>query len=63
MAVTAHERKLLIGGEWVDTGDWIDVVSPYTGETVGRVAKAGTDEARRAVRVDTDRGRSRGADE
>ena len=49
MAVTAHERKLLIGGEWVDTGDWIDVVSPYTGETVGRVAKAGTDEARRAV--------------
>src|SRR5207302_10408129 len=49
MAVTAHERKLLIGGEWVDTGDWIDVASPYSGETVGRVAKAGRDEARRAV--------------
>src|SRR2546430_176342 len=49
MAVTARERKLLIGGEWVDTGDWIDIASPYSGETVGRVAKAGTDEARRAV--------------
>src|ERR671935_1136017 len=49
MAATATERKLLIGGEWVETGDWIDVRSPYSGETVGRVAKAGADEARRAV--------------
>jgi len=49
MAVTAQERKLLIGGEWVETGDWIDVASPYSSETVGRVAKAGRDEARRAI--------------
>src|ERR671935_1385749 len=49
MAATATERKLLIGGEWVETGDWIDVRSPYSGETVGRVAKAGADEARRAI--------------
>jgi acyl-CoA reductase-like NAD-dependent aldehyde dehydrogenase len=49
MAVTAQERKLLIGGEWIETGDWIDVVSPYSGETVGRVAKAGADETRRAI--------------
>jgi acyl-CoA reductase-like NAD-dependent aldehyde dehydrogenase len=49
MAVTAQERKLLIGGEWTETGDWIDVASPYSGETVGRVAKAGADEARRAI--------------
>ena len=49
MAVTAHERKLLIGGEWDDTGDWIDIASPYSGETVRRVAKAGPDEARRAM--------------
>src|SRR5207237_418705 len=49
MAVTAQERKLLIGGEWVETGDWVDVASPYSGETVGRVAKAGADEARRAI--------------
>ena len=49
MAVTAQERKLLIGGEWTETGDWIDVVSPFSGETVGRVAKAGADETRRAI--------------
>jgi acyl-CoA reductase-like NAD-dependent aldehyde dehydrogenase len=49
MATTATERKLLIGGEWVDTGDWIDIRSPYSGESVGRVAKAGADETRRAI--------------
>jgi acyl-CoA reductase-like NAD-dependent aldehyde dehydrogenase len=49
MAVTAQERRLLIGGEWIDTGDWVDVASPYSGETVGRVAKAGADETRRAI--------------
>jgi acyl-CoA reductase-like NAD-dependent aldehyde dehydrogenase len=49
MAVTAQERKLLIGGEWIETGDWIDVASPYSGEIVGRVAKAGADETRRAI--------------
>jgi acyl-CoA reductase-like NAD-dependent aldehyde dehydrogenase len=49
MAVTATERKLLIGGEWVETGDWVDVRSPYSGEVVGRVAKAGSDETRRAI--------------
>jgi len=49
VAVTALERKLLIGGEWVETGDWVEVASPYSGETVGRVAKAGADEARRAI--------------
>src|ERR671923_379660 len=49
MAVTATERKLLIGGEWVETGDWQDVRSPYSGDVVGRVAKAGAEETRRAV--------------
>ena len=49
MAATATERKLLIGGEWVATGDWLDVASPYSGETVARVAKAGSAEARRAL--------------
>ena len=49
MAVTTVERRLMIGGEWVETGDWIEVRSPYSGEVVGRVAKAGADEARRAV--------------
>src|SRR5712691_2256521 len=49
MAATATERKLLVGGEWVETGDWIDVRSPYSGEVVGRVAKGGADETRRAL--------------
>jgi acyl-CoA reductase-like NAD-dependent aldehyde dehydrogenase len=49
VAVTTVERKLLIDGEWVDTGDWQEVRSPYSGDVVGRVAKAGADVARRAV--------------
>jgi acyl-CoA reductase-like NAD-dependent aldehyde dehydrogenase len=49
MAVTATERKLFVGGEWIETGEWLEVRSPYSGEPVGRVAKAGADEARRAV--------------
>ena len=49
MATTALEKKLLIAGEWVETGDWVEVRSPYSGDVVGRVAKAGAAEARRAV--------------
>jgi acyl-CoA reductase-like NAD-dependent aldehyde dehydrogenase len=49
VATTASEKKLLIGGDWIETGDWLDVRSPYSGDVVGRVAKAGTAEARRAV--------------
>ncbi|HWH55072.1 MAG TPA: aldehyde dehydrogenase family protein [Gaiellaceae bacterium] len=49
MAVTASERKLLIAGEWVETGEWIEVASPYSGETVGRVPKAGAGETLRAI--------------
>jgi acyl-CoA reductase-like NAD-dependent aldehyde dehydrogenase len=43
------EKRLLIGGEWIETGEWIDVRSPYSGDVVGRVAKAGTREACQAV--------------
>ncbi|MGH3133987.1 MAG: aldehyde dehydrogenase family protein [Gaiellaceae bacterium] len=49
MATTATERKLLIGGEWVETSEWIDVRSPYDGEPVGRVPKAGAAETRTAL--------------
>jgi len=49
MAATATERKLLIDGEWIETGDWLEVRSPYSGDVVGRVAKGGAAEARRAV--------------
>ena len=47
--MTATERKLLVGGEWIETGEWIDVRSPYSGDVVGRVAKAGAGETRRAI--------------
>src|SRR5437588_10068458 len=49
MATTLTERKLFVGGEWVETGEWIDVRSPYSGEVVGRVAKAGAEETGRAI--------------
>ena len=49
MATTLIERKVFVGGEWVETGDWTDVRSPYSGEVVGRVAKAGAAETKRAI--------------
>src|ERR671930_1226163 len=49
MATTALERKVFVAGEWMETGDWLEVPSPYPGEVVGRVAKAGAAETRRAV--------------
>src|ERR671937_1086788 len=49
MATVATERKVFVAGEWVETGEWIEVRSPFSGEVVGRVAKAGAAEARRAV--------------
>jgi acyl-CoA reductase-like NAD-dependent aldehyde dehydrogenase len=49
MAVTVQARKLLLDGEWIETGDWQDVNSPYSGETVARVARAGAEHARKAL--------------
>src|SRR2546421_3560087 len=49
MATVTTERKLFVGGEWVETGEWIEVRAPYSGEVVGSVAKAGTGETRRAI--------------
>ncbi len=49
VATTATERGLLIDGDWIETGDWLEVRSPYGAALVGRVAKGGAEEARRAV--------------
>src|SRR2546421_12906379 len=49
MATVTTERKLFVGGEWVETGEWIEVRAPYSGDVVGRVAKAGAEETRRAI--------------
>jgi acyl-CoA reductase-like NAD-dependent aldehyde dehydrogenase len=43
------EKRLLIGGEWIDTGEWIDIRSPYSGDVVGRVGKAGASETCQAL--------------
>jgi len=49
VVATAREQRLLLDGEWIETGAWQEVRSPYSGELVARVAKAGAAEARRAV--------------
>ena len=49
MATTVIDHALLIAGERVETGEWTEVRSPFSGEVVGRVAKGGAAEARRAV--------------
>jgi acyl-CoA reductase-like NAD-dependent aldehyde dehydrogenase len=49
MATTATDRPLLIGGERIETGEWTEVRSPYSGEVVGRIAKGGAAETRRAL--------------
>ena len=38
-AVQAVDHKLLAAGEWVETGAWDEVESPYDGSPVGRVAQ------------------------
>jgi acyl-CoA reductase-like NAD-dependent aldehyde dehydrogenase len=43
------DHSLLIGGERVETGEWTDVRSPYSGDVLGRIAKGGAAEARRAL--------------
>jgi acyl-CoA reductase-like NAD-dependent aldehyde dehydrogenase len=49
MATIATGHPLLIDGERVETGDWTEVRSPFSGEVVGRVAKGGAAETRRAL--------------
>src|SRR5438094_6056219 len=49
MATAVSDHPLLIGGERVETGEWMEVRSPYSGDVVGRVAKGGAAEARRAL--------------
>ena len=35
----AVDHKLLAAGEWIETGEWGEVKSPYDGSVVGRVAQ------------------------
>ena len=47
--MTLQERKLLLDGDWIETGEWHEVRSPYSGEPVARVPQANAGHARRAV--------------
>ena len=42
-------ERLFLAGEWLETAESFEVRSPYSGEVVGRIARAGAVEARRAI--------------
>lgn len=47
---TRTDFRSLVDGEWIETGAWIDVRSPYDGELVGRVPDGDAALVDRAVR-------------
>ncbi len=49
--VNAADHKLLAAGEWIETGEWSEVKSPYDGNPVGRVAQGDEALVDRAVRA------------
>ena len=50
MATTTESvRKMLVGGDWYETGETLDVTSPFDGTVVAQVAYGGADDARRAI--------------
>jgi acyl-CoA reductase-like NAD-dependent aldehyde dehydrogenase len=49
--VKAVDHKLLAAGEWIETGEWGEVKSPYDGTVVGRVAEGDAALVDRAAKV------------
>ncbi len=49
--VKAVDHKLLAAGEWIETGEWGEVRSPYDGTVVGRVAEGDAALVDRAARA------------
>jgi acyl-CoA reductase-like NAD-dependent aldehyde dehydrogenase len=49
--VQAVDHKLLAAGEWIETGEWGEVKSPYDGTLVGRVAEGDAGLVDRAVKA------------
>jgi acyl-CoA reductase-like NAD-dependent aldehyde dehydrogenase len=47
-APTTLER-IYLAGEWIETGESFEVRSPYSGDVVATVVRAGVNEARRAI--------------
>lgn len=42
-------KNILIGGKWVDTSNYIDIINPYNGGIIDKVSKASSDHLREAV--------------
>ncbi len=45
------DHKLLLAGEWIETGEWAEVNSPYDGSPIGRVAQGDSELVDRAVKA------------
>ena len=56
MATAATVTRLFIGGEWVEaeSGEAAEATSPATGESLGPVAQADRDDAKRAIEAARD---------
>ena len=52
--VQATDHELLVAGEWLETGEWDEVRSPYDGTLVGRVAQGDAALVDRAARAAQD---------
>jgi len=42
-------KKILIGGGWIDTNSYIDVINPYDGKVIDSVSKASSEDLKEAV--------------
>ncbi len=56
--VEAVDHRLLVAGEWTETGNWDEVESPYDGSVVGRVAVGDAALVERAILAADDAFRS-----
>lgn len=45
------DHKLLLAGDWIETGDWDELKSPYDQSTIGRIAQGDEALVDRAVRA------------
>ena len=45
------EKKMLLGGQWVDKEEKIEVIYPYTGEVIGRVPKGSEEDVNKAIEI------------
>jgi 1-pyrroline dehydrogenase len=51
MATTVSKHQNLVGGEWVDAADTMEVLNPATGETIAEVPCASAEDVDRAVQA------------